>query len=57
MRIVLDTNVLARAATPTSGLACELLLRCTKSPHVVVLSEFICKASSNPSIGVDWQGN
>jgi putative PIN family toxin of toxin-antitoxin system len=41
MRIVLDTNVLARAATPTSGLACELLLRCTKSPHVVVLSEFI----------------
>jgi putative PIN family toxin of toxin-antitoxin system len=41
MRIVLDTNVLARAALPTSGLARELLMRCTKSPHVVVLSEFI----------------
>ncbi len=41
MRIVLDTNVLARAAIPTSGLARELLLRCTKSPHVVALSEFI----------------
>jgi len=41
MRIVLDTNVLARAAIRVSGLARELLLRCTEDPHVIVLSEFI----------------
>jgi predicted nucleic acid-binding protein len=41
MRIVLDTNVLARAAMRTSGLGRELLLRCTENPHVLVLSEFI----------------
>ena len=41
MRIVLDTNVLARAAMRTSGLARELLLHCTEDPHVLVLSEFL----------------
>lgn len=41
MRIVLDTNVLARAAMRTFGLGRELLLRCTENPHVLVLSEFI----------------
>jgi predicted nucleic acid-binding protein len=43
MRIVLDTNVLARAAIQTSGLARELLLRCAENPHVLVLSEFIIR--------------
>src|SRR3972149_5153015 len=41
MRIVLDTNVLARAAMRTFGLARELLLRSTEDPHALVLSEFI----------------
>lgn len=39
MHIVLDTNVLAIAATPTSGAARELLRRCVKSPHVIAISE------------------
>jgi len=33
--------VLARAAMRTSGLARALLSRCTRSPHVVAISEFI----------------
>ncbi len=41
MRIVLDTNVLTRAATPGSGLARALLEHCTEGPNVLVLSEFI----------------
>ena len=41
MRVVLDTNVLARTVIRTSGLGRELLLRCTENPHVLVLSEFI----------------
>ncbi len=41
MRIVLDTNVLARAATPRAGLSRALLTRCTQEPHALVLSEFI----------------
>ena len=41
MRIVLDSNVLARAARPVRGPAREALLRCTEEPHVLVLSAFI----------------
>lgn len=41
MRIVLDTNVLARAAQPTSGPARDVLIRCTEDPHVLLLSAFI----------------
>ena len=41
MRIVLDTNILARAAARTPGPARELLLRCLDSPHVLLLSEFL----------------
>ena len=41
MRTVLDTNVLARAAMPRSGLARALLVRCTQDPHVLLLSEFM----------------
>jgi hypothetical protein len=43
MRVVFDTNVLARAATRTSALSRELLLRCTNVPHVVAISEFISR--------------
>ncbi len=41
MRILLDTNVLARAAMPGSGLGRALLMRCTGDPHVLVMSEFM----------------
>ena len=41
MRIVLDTNVLARAAKPSSGPAREVLIRCTDDPHVLLLSAYI----------------
>ena len=40
MRVVLDTNVLARAA-PNVRACAELLLRCCEDPHVFLLSEFI----------------
>lgn len=38
MRVVLDTNVLARAADGPPGLANELVLACTQLPHDLVLS-------------------
>ena len=41
MRVVLDTNVLARAASGPPGLANELVLACTALPHDLVLSPFI----------------
>ncbi len=41
MRVVLDTNILARAASPSQGPAREVLTRCTYDPHVMVLSAFI----------------
>jgi putative PIN family toxin of toxin-antitoxin system len=41
MRIVLDSNVLARAARPVLGPAREVFLRSTEEPHVLVLSGFI----------------
>ncbi len=41
MRIVLDSNVLARAARPVLGPAREVFLRCTQEPHVLLLSAFI----------------
>jgi putative PIN family toxin of toxin-antitoxin system len=41
MRIVLDSNVLARAAKPVAGPAREVLVRCTREPHVLLLSAFI----------------
>jgi putative PIN family toxin of toxin-antitoxin system len=41
MRIVLDSNVLARAARPFLGPAREVLLRCTEEPHILLLSAFI----------------
>ena len=41
MRIVLDTNLLARAAMPGTGLARELPVRCTADPRVLILSDFI----------------
>lgn len=41
MRIVLDSNVLARAAKPFPGPAREVLVCCTQEPHVLFLSAFI----------------
>jgi len=41
MRIVLDSNVLARAARPYLSPAREVLLRCMEEPHVLLLSAFI----------------
>jgi putative PIN family toxin of toxin-antitoxin system len=41
MRIVLDSNVLARAARPFPGPAREVLVRSTEEPHVLLLSAFI----------------
>lgn len=41
MRIVLDTNVLVRAARPSSGPAREALKLITTGPHVLVLSAFL----------------
>lgn len=41
MRVVLDTNVLARAAPPGAGPAREVLVRCAAKPHVLLISQFI----------------
>jgi len=41
MRVVLDTNVLCRAAAPGCGPAREALVRCIRKPHVLLISEFI----------------
>jgi predicted nucleic acid-binding protein len=41
MRIVLDSNVLARAAKPILGPAREVLLRSLGETHVLLLSAFI----------------
>jgi len=41
MRILLDTNILARAATPNPGPARALLLKATEDPHVLVLSGYV----------------
>jgi len=41
MRIVLDTNVLARAASGPPGPAAELLLRCVSVPNLLCLSPYL----------------
>ena len=41
MRIVLDSNVLARAAKPGLGPAREILIRCLQEPNFLLLSAFI----------------
>jgi putative PIN family toxin of toxin-antitoxin system len=41
MRILLDTNVLARAASGPPGLANELVLAATRSEHSLLLSPFL----------------
>lgn len=41
MRIVLDTNILVRAANPFRGPAKELLDFCQSEPHVLCLSDFL----------------
>jgi predicted nucleic acid-binding protein len=41
MRIVLDTNILARAASGPPSPAAELLLRCISPPYVLCSSPFL----------------
>lgn len=41
MRILLDTNVLARAASGPPGLAHELVLNATRAEHVLLVSPFL----------------
>lgn len=41
MRVVLDTNILARAARGGTGLAAELLAEVADPAHVLVLSPFL----------------
>ncbi len=41
MRVVLDTNILARAACSETGPAAKLLDRMQGSDHVLIVSEFI----------------
>jgi putative PIN family toxin of toxin-antitoxin system len=41
MRAVLDTNILARAATPGDSPAREVFKRLSQPPHLVILSPFL----------------
>lgn len=41
MRVVLDTNILARAARPGGGPAAEVLTRVRAEPHRLVISSFL----------------
>ena len=41
MRILLDTNILARAAIPGEGPARVVMLSATEDPHVLLMSAFI----------------
>jgi len=41
MRVVLDTNILARATPGAGGPARELVLRCLDPPHILALSPFM----------------
>lgn len=41
MRIVLDTNILARAATGPPGLADALLMQAVSPPHMLCVSAFL----------------
>lgn len=41
MRVVIDTNILARAARKGTGLAAELLTKIVDPAHVLVLSPFL----------------
>ncbi|MCY2964742.1 MAG: putative toxin-antitoxin system toxin component, PIN family [Planctomycetota bacterium] len=41
MRILLGTNILARAAMPNSGPARALLLKATEAPNVLLISGYI----------------
>jgi len=41
MRVVLDTNILARSAYSSTGPAAELLERIRESDHVLIISSFI----------------
>ena len=46
MRVLLDTNVLARAASGPPGMANELVLEATRPAHALLLSPFVVQELS-----------
>jgi len=61
MRIVLDTNILVRAAGDEQGLAGRLLQEITSGPHTLVTSPYILSeialVLSYPRLQARWQLN
>ncbi len=59
MRVVLDTNVLVRAAGDEQGLAGRLLQEVISGPHVLVISPYIlseiARVLSYPRLQARWQ--
>jgi len=59
MRIVLDTNILVRAATNEQGLGGRLLQEIMSGPHVLVTSPYIlseiARVLSYPRLQARWQ--
>jgi uncharacterized protein len=59
MRIVLDTNVLVRAAANEQGLAGRLLQEIITAPHILVISPYIlseiARVLSYPRLQARWQ--
>jgi len=61
MRIVLDTNILVRAAADEQGLAGRLLGEIISGPHILVISPYIlseiARVLSYPRLQARWQLN
>jgi putative PIN family toxin of toxin-antitoxin system len=61
MRIVLDTNILVRAAADERGLAGRLLQEIISGPHILVISPYIlseiARVLSYPRLQARWQLN
>ncbi|HEV2446486.1 MAG TPA: putative toxin-antitoxin system toxin component, PIN family [Candidatus Sulfopaludibacter sp.] len=59
MRIVLDTNILVRAAGDEQGLAGHLLQEIISGPHILVVSPYIlseiARVLSYPRLQARWQ--
>lgn len=59
MRIVLDTNILVRAAADEQGLAGRLLEEIVSGPHILVISPYIlseiARVLSYPRLQARWQ--
>ncbi|MGA2723846.1 MAG: putative toxin-antitoxin system toxin component, PIN family [Bryobacteraceae bacterium] len=61
MRIVLDTNILVRAAAEEQGLAGRLLVEIISGPHILVISPYIlseiARVLAYPRLQARWQLN